>query len=376
VTEIVNAPQSWNCDFIFPPTIQATRVGQGGSNVLRPMIKRNNQMSALGISRRCVLVSAVPMLLVAVTVVWSSAASAQSYPSRPIKMIVPHSIGGTPHAMGQMVAEEASTILGQPIIVEARWSGGGMIGTKDVINSAPDGYSVLFADSTAYAVTPHLFRNTKFEPLKGIKAVAPIATIPLVLVVNPNLQVSTFNEFLALAKNKPDLLCGTSGNGTPHHLGMELLNTLAGIRLGCVPYRGSGQESVALITGEVSVGFLGLQSAVPLAEDRKLRMLAVSTSYRLPELPDVPTVAEVGVPAFELATMLGLFVPSGTPSEIVTKLYDAFSRATKSDVVRERRVNLGLGSAPNMSPDEYMDFARQEYAKYGELVRLTKAYVN
>jgi tripartite-type tricarboxylate transporter receptor subunit TctC len=318
-------------------------------------------------------VSPVSVLLI---LAWGSMAGAQSYPSMPIKMIVPHSVGGGPHYMAQIVAQEASTILGQPIIVDPRSSGGGLTGTREVINSAADGYSVLFADSSAYAISPHLYRSTRFEPLKGIKAVAPAATVPLVLVVNSSLQVSNFKEFLALAKAKPGLFYGTSGNGTPHHLSMELLKTLGGIDLECVPYRGSAQESLALVAGDVSAGFLGLQSARPLAEDGKIRMLAVSTSYRLPELPDVPTVAEAGVPGFELATILGLFVPSGTPSEIVARLHDAFTRAANSNVVRERRHILGFGAAPDMSPEQYMSFALQEDVRYGELVRVTKAYVN
>lgn len=301
---------------------------------------------------------------------------AQSYPSMPIKMIVPHSVGGSPHSMGQVVAQEASKLLGQPIVVEARSSGGGIPGTKDVMNSAPDGYSILFADSSAYAISPHLYRNSKFEPLKGIKAVTPTATIPLFLVVNPRLGVSTVKEFLELAKNKPDLLCGTSGNGTPHHLGMELLKSIAKVDFQCVPYRGSGQESLALISGDVGVGFLGMTSARPLAEDGKVKILAVSTDHRVPELPDVPTLAEAGVPGFKLATMVGLFVPSATPADVVEKLREAFRTAAQSDLVRDRRAALGLDAPPDMSPEQYMKFTQEEYDSYGELVRVTKAYVN
>jgi tripartite-type tricarboxylate transporter receptor subunit TctC len=330
--------------------------------------------SLAGWQRFRILAASMPLVLI--VAVCSSMASAQSYPSMPIKLIVPHSVGGGPHSWAQIVSQEASKILGRPIVVEARSSGGGITGTKDIINSAPDGYSVLFADSSAYAISPHLYRNTKFEPLNGIKAVTPTAMIPLVLVVNPSLQVSTAKEFLALAKAKPGLLCGTSGNGTPHHLGMELLKSLAKIDVQCVSYRGSGQESLALATGDVSVGFLGLQSARPLAEDGKIKLLGVSTDRRMPELPDVPTLTEAGVPNFQLATTVGVFVPSRTPSEIVAKLHDAFSHAANSDVARERRSALGFVSAPEMSPDQYMKFALEEYAKYGELVRLTKAYVN
>lgn len=315
------------------------------------------------------------LLALSFSLYWSNA-FAQSYPDRPIKMVVPHSVGGGPHTMGQVIAQEASTILGQPIVVEARSSGGGITGTKEIINAPADGYSVLFADTSAYAISPHLYRNTKFEPLTGIRAVAPAATIPLLLTVNPGLNVSTLKEFLTVAKAKPGILCGTSGNGTPHHLGMELLKTLAKIDVRCVPYRGSGPESLALIAGDVSVGFLGLQSARPIAEDGKIKILAVSTDNRLPELPDVPTLAEAGVPGFELATMLGLFVPTATPSEIVSKLHDAFEKAAQTDFVRQRRHALGFGPAPKMTPEQYVKFTQDEYIKYGDLVHMTKAYVN
>jgi tripartite-type tricarboxylate transporter receptor subunit TctC len=294
----------------------------------------------------------------------------------PIKLIVPASVGGGPHSMAQIVSQEASKILGQPIIVEARSGGSGIPGTKDIINATPDGYSILFADSSSYAISPHLYRNIKFEPLNALKAVTPVANIPLVLAVNPSLQVSTVNEFLALAKAKPGLLCGTSGNGTPHHLSMELLKSLAKIDVQCVPYRGSAPVSLAIAAGDVSVGFLGLQAARPLAESGKIKMLAVSTGFRLHEIPDVPTLAEAGVPGFQLSTTVGVFVPLRTPSEIVTKLHDAFNRAAKTDFVRDRRSALGFVAAADMLPEEYMKFALEEYAKYGELVRDTKAYVN
>jgi tripartite-type tricarboxylate transporter receptor subunit TctC len=316
------------------------------------------------------------IVLGALILAWSSSAIAQSYPNRPIKMIVPHSVGGGPHNLGLVVGRQASKILGQPIVVEARSSGGGITGTKDVIGAKPDGYTLLFADSSAYAITPHLYPDTKFEPLKGIRAVAPAATVPLVLVVNPSLQVSTLKEFIALAKTKPGILYGTSGNGTPHHLAMELLRTLAGIDLKLVPYRGSAQESLALVAGEVSVGFLGLQSARPIADAGKVRILAVSTSYRPPEVPDIPTVAEAGVPGFEIATTVGLFVPTGTPPDIVARLHAAFAAAVRTDSVRKYLHTLGFGLAPEMSPDRYMAFAEKEDVKYGDLVRMTKAYLN
>jgi tripartite-type tricarboxylate transporter receptor subunit TctC len=304
------------------------------------------------------------------------AALAQGFPSKPIKVLVPHSVGGSPDSMARIVAQKASEILGQPVIVETRIGAGGMVGTNAVIGSPADGYSLLFADSSAYAITPHMYRNVAFDPLKNLVPIAPAATVPLVLAVHPGLNVSTLNEFLALARSKPDLFYGSSGNGTPHHLGMELLKSLTGIDLKSVPYKGSAQAVLALTSGEISVAFLGLQSALPLAKAGKLKILAVSPNRRLTQVPEIPTIAEAGVPNFELTTVLGFFAPPKTPPAVVAKLHADLTKAIRSYEVQQRLLTLGLDTAPEMTPEQYGRFSHEEYEKYGKLVKSTGAYAD
>ncbi|MDB5728680.1 MAG: hypothetical protein JWQ00_1885 [Noviherbaspirillum sp.] len=306
----------------------------------------------------------------------AQAAQAQSFPSKPVKVLVPHSVGGSPDSMARIVAQKATETLGHPVIVETRIGAGGMVGTNAVIASPPDGYSLLFADSSAYAITPHMYRNVNFEPLKNLVPIAPAATVPLVLAVNPGLGVSTLKEFLALAKSKPDLFYGSSGNGTPHHLGMELLKSLAGIELKSVPYKGSAQAVLALTSGEISVAFLGLQSALPLAKAGKLKILAVSPSRRLTQVPEIPTIAEAGVPDFELTTVLGFFAPPKTPPAVVAKLHAELTKAIRSNEVQQRLLILGLDTAPEMTPEQYGRFSHEEYEKFGKLVKSTGAYAD
>jgi tripartite-type tricarboxylate transporter receptor subunit TctC len=304
------------------------------------------------------------------------AVQAQNFPNKPVKVLVPHSVGGSPDSMARIVAQKAAETLGQPVIVETRIGAGGMVGTNAVIGSTADGYSLLFADSSAYAITPHMYRNVAFEPLKSLVPVAPAATVPLVLAVHPGLNVSTLKEFLALAKARPDLFYGSSGNGTPHHLGMELLKSMAGIELKSVPYKGSAQAVLALTSGEISVAFLGLQSALPLHKAGKLKILAVSPGRRLPQVPEIPTIAEAGVPNFELTTVLGFFAPPKTPPAVVSKLHAELTRAIRSDEVQQRLLILGLDTAPEMTPEQYGKFSQQEYEKYGKLVKSTGAYAD
>ncbi len=295
-------------------------------------------------------------------------AQAQPYPSQPIKVIVPHSTGGSPDLLARIVAQKLTESLGQQVLVETRIGAGGMVGTNAIIGAAPDGYSLLLADSSAYAITPHMYRNVSFDPLKGLIPIMPAATVPLLLVVHPGLGVSTLKEFLALAKAKPGMFYASSSSGTPHHLAMELLKTRAGVNLVHVAYKGSSKAVLALITGEVSVAFLGTNAALPQAKAGKLMILAVSTAHRIPLLPEVPGIAEAGIPGFEMNTTFGYFAPLNTPRAILDRLHAELDKAVRSAEVQQRLSALGLATAPAMTSQQFAEFTHNEYRSFGALV--------
>lgn len=313
--------------------------------------------------------NSIVVILSACALLFGQSAHAQTYPNKPIRVIVPHSVGGSPDSMARIVAQKFSENIGQPVVVETRLGAGGMIGTNVVITAPADGYTLLFADSSAYAITPHMFRDVSFDPLKNLSPIMPAATIPVLLVVHPGLNVSNVKEFIALAKSKPGMFYGSSGSGTPHHLAMELLKSQAGVDLSHISYKGSAQSVLALVAGEVSVAFLGIQAALPQAKAGKLKILAVSTGSRLPQIPDIPTIAEAGVPGFDIKTSVGFFAPSKTPPAIIAKLNAELQKAVQSPEVQERLAALGMGPSPSMTPEQYVKFARHEYASYGKLVK-------
>jgi tripartite-type tricarboxylate transporter receptor subunit TctC len=313
----------------------------------------------------------IAVILSAFTFLSGHSAHAQTYPNKPIRVIVPHSVGGSPDSMARIIAQKFSENIGQPVVVETRLGAGGMIGTNSVITAPADGYTLLFADSSAYAITPHMFRDVSFDPLKNLAPIMPAATIPVLLTVPAGLNVSNVKEFIALAKSKPGMFYGSSGSGTPHHLAMELFKSQAGVDLSHISYKGSGQSVLALIAGEVSAGFLGIPAALPQAKAGKLKILAVSTGTRVPQIPDIPTIAESGVPGFDIKTSVGFFAPLKTPPAIIARLNAELQKAVKSPEVQERLIALGLGNTPTLTPQQYARFARNEFETFGALVKKT-----
>jgi len=311
----------------------------------------------------------IVFVLSAIVSLCGSAAQAQTYPNKPIKVIVPHSVGGSPDTFARIVAQKVSESLGQQVVVETRLGAGGIVGSNVVIQSAPDGYTLLMADSSAYAITPHMYASVPFDPLKSLVPIMPGATVPLLLVVHPALKVSNLKELVALAKTKPGIFYGSSGSGTPHHLAMELLKSRAGIDLAHVAYKGSAQSVLGLIASEVSVAFMGTNAASPQAKAGKLKIIAVSTASRIPLMPEIATVAEAGFPGFEVNTTFGFFAPLSTPRDIVGKLNAELSKAVKSGEVQQRLYALGLEAAADMTPEQYAEFVRKEYQTFGALVK-------
>jgi tripartite-type tricarboxylate transporter receptor subunit TctC len=305
----------------------------------------------------------------------AGATQAQNYPSRPIRMVIPLSPGGFADVPGRMLAARLSSALGRQIYVENKPGAGGTIGADSVAKSPPDGYNILFT-GTPHVISPWLYRSMPYDAMKDFAPVALVATGPYILVVNPQLGVGTVRELVAAAKAHPGTIdYASSGNGSAQHLVSALFSTMAGAPLNHVPYKGSGPAMQDLVSGQVKVSFAGIPNALAHLKTGRLRALAVSTSRRWPDLPEVPTVAEAGIPGFEATLWLNLAAPAGTPAEIVQRLYNETAKALQEPELQTSFRASGV-EAHILAPQELAVFMRAEYDKWGKVVRATGATVN
>jgi tripartite-type tricarboxylate transporter receptor subunit TctC len=306
----------------------------------------------------------------------AGATQAQNYPSRPIRMVVPLSPGGFADVPTRMLLPRLSMALGKQVFVENKPGAGGTIGADSVAKSAPDGYTLLLT-ATPHVISAHLYRTLPYDSLNDFVPVALFGSGPYALVVNPQqLPLTSVRELIAAAKARPGRIdYASSGNGSAQHLVSALFNTLAGIELNHVPYKGSGPAMQDLLGGQVAVSFAGIPNVISSVKAGKLRALAVTTSNRWSELPDVPTVAEAGVPGYEATLWLGLAAPAGTPAEIVNRLYAETAKALQDPELQQSFRTAGV-NATVMSPQEFGSFIRAEYDKWGKVVRATGATVN
>jgi len=301
---------------------------------------------------------------------------AQQYPSRPIRLVVPLSPGGFADVPTRMLLPRLSVALGRQVFVENKPGAGGTIGADSVAKSAPDGYTLLVT-ATPHVIGAHLYRTLPYDSLKDFVPVALFGSGPYALVVNPQkLPVASVRELIAAAKARPGRIdYASSGNGSAQHLVSALFNTLAGIELNHVPYKGSGPAMQDLLGGQVPVSFAGIPNVISSVKAGKLRALAVTTAKRWSELPDVPTVAEAGIPGYEATLWLGLAAPAGTPAEIVERIYAETAKALQDPELQQSFRTAGV-NATVMNPQEFGTFIRAEYEKWGRVVRDTGATVN
>jgi tripartite-type tricarboxylate transporter receptor subunit TctC len=296
-----------------------------------------------------------------------SAATAE-WPSRPVRFVLPYPPGGPTDLLGRVVAQAlARDGAPQPFVVENRAGAGGAIGAEAVARAAPDG-ATFMVNASAHVIVPHLVR-VPYDALADFAPVTDIATVPLMLVVTPGLPARSVAELVALAKAQPGRLAfASSSNGGAPHLAGELFKLMAGVDMAHVPYRGSGQAVPDLIAGNVQVMFDSMPSSAAAVREGRLRALAVTTAGRQPAFPELPTVAEAGVPGYEISTWYGIWAPAGTPPAIVAALQRMVASGLRGAEARERLAALGAVPVADQ-PAEFDRFVRAEYARWGRLVR-------
>ncbi len=305
---------------------------------------------------------------------WAFSALAQDYPTRPVRIVIPLSPGGTTDVPGRIIAQKLSETLGQQFFVENRAGAGGTIGTDYVAKSRPDGYTLLLTASP-FVIAPHVYKNMPYDALADFAPVIRIASGPYVLVVHPSLGVNSVKELIAQAKKEPGKIdFASSGNGGAQHLVTELFMYMTGIKLNHVPYKGSGPAQQDLMSGIIKVSFVGTPIAIPHMKSGRLKALGVSTAKRSPEIPEVPTIAEAGVPGYEAIVWIGMLAPAGTPREIVARLNGEIGKLIRTDDVKRLLAPTGMEPDPD-TPAQFGAYLKADYDKWGKVVRDSGATV-
>ena len=296
-------------------------------------------------------------------------ASAQPYPAKPIRIVVTLAPGGTADILARIVAQTLNEAWGQQVVVDNRPGASGMIGAELVAKAPPDGYTLLMGYNAEITINQSLVKKMAYDPVRSFTPVTIAGTTPMILVVHPSLPTKNLKELIALARARPgELAYGSAGSGSTPHLGAELLKHMARVEITHVPYKSAALVMPELIGGQVAMLFSGMPLAMPHVRSGRLRALAVSTEARSPATPDVPTVAESGYPGFDITNWFGIFVPAGTPKEIVDVLYKEVARGVSAPEVKDRLAKEGGGINP-LKPAEYARFIQSEITKYAKIVK-------
>ena len=310
-------------------------------------------------------IAAIAALALPATSAW-----AQAYPNKPVRLIVPYAAGGGTDFFARTVGAKLGEQLGQTIIVDNKPGAATIIGAEFAAKSAPDGYTLLIADSTTLAVNPSLYKKLPYDPAKDFSSVTLTARFAMVLVVNPNIsKATTVKEFIEEAKKDPGKISYASvGAGTTHHLTMELFQQRTDIKLIHVPYKGAGPAIQDMVGGQVPVMFVDLAAGGPMIKAGKLRVLAVASPKRIAALPNVPTFAEQGIAQFETWAWQGLTVPAGTPKEIIAKLNAEYAKVVADPAIRQKLVDAGVEPVTS-SPEEMNAYIKSETAKWAQVIK-------
>ncbi len=311
-----------------------------------------------------------------VIAVMAGGVAAQAWPAKPIKWVVPFAPGGTTDILARTVGDKLSVALGQPVIIENKPGAGGGVGAEFTAKAAPDGYTIMGGTISTHAINASLYSKLPYDPVKDFAAVTLIARVPNMLVINPSIPAKDVRELIVLLKANPGKYSfASSGNGTSQHLSGELFKSMAGVEMQHIPYKGSPPALQDVMGGQVAMTFDNITTAWPLAKDGRLRALAVTTAKRSPIAPDVPTLAESGLPGFEVGSWQGVFAPAGTPPEIVKRLNAEIVKILNQPDVREKLLALGAEPVGN-SPEEFSAMVKAEVVKWSDVVRKSGAKVD
>ena len=308
----------------------------------------------------------VVLLIVALT--GAASATAQNYPARPVRLIVPSSPGGGTDISARIIAPKLSEYLGQQVVVENRPGAGTMIGGEAAARSAPDGYTLLMGISTL-AINPAIYRKVPYDALKDFAPISQAVALPNVLVAHPSLPVKTVRELVAFSKARPGQInFASAGLGTSPHLSMELFLSMTGLKMVHVPYKGSGPGVTDLVAGHVPLMMPNMLSALPHIKSGRLRALGVTSAKRASRASDIPTLAEAGVPGYEAVQWYGVLAPAGTPRAIITRLHAEVVRVLRQPDIKERFLSDGAEPVGS-SPEEFAAFIRAETAKWAQVIK-------
>ena len=312
---------------------------------------------------RCALAA-----LLAASFIHAEFAAAQSYPVRPIRVIVPYAPGGSTDVVFRILAPRVAEILGQQVIVENRPGGSSTIGLEVAAKSAPDGYTLGIPNLT-FGANPSLIKKMPFDSEKDLLPVSLFSIVTLVLSVHPSVPAKSVKDFIALAKSKPGALnYASAGNVSANHLATERFSSVTGIKMTHVPYKGGGPAVIALLSGETALLFATIPSSIQHFATGKLRALGVTSLKRSVALPDVPSIAEVAVPGFEANEWNGALVPAGTPRPVIDRLYQAVVKSAAIPEVHERIIALGADPVAN-TPEDFGAFIRREFATWAKVIK-------
>ena len=297
------------------------------------------------------------------------AALAQSWPSKPVRIIVPHAPGGVTDVVTRTVAQPLSEALGQPVVVDNRPGAAGLLGTEVAATAAPDGYTLLmFVDTNT--IFPSTVKSLRHDPAKSFAPITILGRGAHVLVAHPSLPVETLQDLVRYAKAHPrELSYASPGTGSPQHLGVEIIKSAAGLDMVHIPYTGGGQAIVDVVGGQVKLGILGMAPALPHIKAGRLKALVVTGATRSKVLPDVPTVAESGFPGFETGQWQGIVAPAGTPAAVITRTHDELLKIMRQPAIAEKLASIGMDTTTSATPEDFARMLQDELKRWPEVVK-------
>lgn len=305
--------------------------------------------------------------LVAMTALVGHSHAQSNYPEKPIRIVVPFLPGGSPDVVARLIGDRMSRALGQPVVVENKPGANGIIGADTVAKAAPDGYTLLIADTGQMSINPSLYRKLPYDPQKAFAPIGHVMATPLYFVVRADLPIRNMKELVAYSQTGNGLPYGSSGNGSALHLGIEMFQRISGAKLQHIPYKGAAQMPAAMLAGDIGLFFTGWTIAGPHVKSGRMRAIAVGSAQRAAFQPDIPTVAESGFPGFEVDSRNGLLAPYGTPPEIIARLNKVLGEIVQQADVRERLAGMGIDVIHN-TPEQYAAAIRSDQEKYAKVI--------